>query len=292
MAEQEQEQGNIRQEYNAASTGLNMDRSVTQIPKGQLTYALNAAVENFDSNSVNYQNEPGNVFCLEFPEGYLLIGEHFIPEKNKHVFFITNPDNGGSEIGYMDNNDCVYRTYVNAPCLNFNINHPIHKAVHRTTECSIEVYWTDGLNPRRYIDLNPDNLPYVLIGGTPACDPVYSDEIDCNGLNVQPNFTVPQLDVTRIISTGGDLTAGTYQFAIQYCDANSNHFTSYYSVTNPTPIADPSITTPNFNYTTGRSIELTVSNLELSGLYQHFNIAVIKTINGITSVESRYNSCT
>jgi hypothetical protein len=285
MAEQEQEQGNIRQEYNAASTGLNMDRSVTQIPKGQLTYALNAAVENFDSNSVNYQNEPGNVFCLEFPEGYLLIGEHFIPEKNKHVFFITNPDNGGSEIGYMDNNDCVYRTYVNAPCLNFNINHPIHKAVHRTTECSIEVYWTDGLNPRRYIDLNPDNLPYVLIGGTPACDPVYSDEIDCNGLNVQPNFTVPQLDVTRIISTGGDLTAGTYQFAIQYCDANSNPFTSYYSVTNPTPIADPSITTPNFNYTTGRSIELTVSNLELSGLYQHFNIAVIKTINGITSVE-------
>jgi len=53
----EQEEGNIRQEYNAANTGLNMDRSVTQIPKGQLTYALNAAVENFDSNSVNYQNE-------------------------------------------------------------------------------------------------------------------------------------------------------------------------------------------------------------------------------------------
>ena len=285
MAEQEQEQGNIRQEFNAASTGLNMDRSVTQIPKGQLTYALNAAVENFDSNSVNYQNEPGNVFCLEFPESYVLIGEHFIPERNKHVFFLTNPETGGSEIGYMDNNDCVYRKYINAPCLNFNINHPIHKAVHRITECNVEVYWTDGLNPRRYIDLNPDNLPYVLIGGTPACDPVYSDEIDCNGLNVQPNFTVPQLDVTKIISTGGELIAGTYQFAIQYCDANSNPFTSYYSVTNPTPIADPSITTPNFNYVTGRSIELTVSNLELSGLYQNFNIAVIKTINGITSVE-------
>ncbi len=281
----EQEEGNIRQEFNSANTGLNMDRSVTQIPKGQLTYALNAAVENFDSNSVNYQNEPGNELCLTFPEGYLLIGEHFIPEKSKHIFFLVNPEIGGSEIGYMDNNDCVYRTYVNAPCLNFNINNPIHKAVHRTTECSIEVYWTDGLNPRRYIDLNPENLPYVLIGGTPACDPIYSNEIDCNGLNVQPTFTIPQLEVSKIISTGGDLVAGTYQFAIQYCDANGNPFTSYYSVTNPTPIADPSITTPNFNYTTGRSIELTVSNLENSGLYQHFNIAVIKTINGITSVE-------
>ena len=280
----EQEQGNIRQEFNSATTGLNMDRSVTQIPKGQLTYALNAAVENFDSNSVNYQNEPGNVFCLEFPEGYLLIGEHFIQERNKHVFFLTNPETGGSEIGYMDNNDCVYRTYVNAPCLNFNINHPIHKAVHRITECNTEVYWTDGLNPRRYIDLNPANLPYVLIGGTPACDPVYSNEIDCNGLNVQPNFIIPQLEVTRI-TTGGELTAGTYQFAIQYCDANGFPFTSYYSVTNPTPIADPSLTTPNFNYPVGKSIELTVSNLELSGLYQFFNVAVIKTINAITSVE-------
>ena len=282
--EQEQEQGNIRQEFNAASTGLNMDRSVTQIPKGQLTYALNASVENFDSNSVNYQNEPGNEFCLDFPEGYVLIGEHFIQERNKHVFFLTNPETGGSEIGYMDNNDCIYRKYINAPCLNFNINNPIHKAVHRTTECTTEVYWTDGLNPRRYIDLNPENLPYVLIGGTPACDPVYSDQIDCNGLNVQPNFTVPQLEVTRI-TTGGELIAGTYQFAIQYCDANSNPFTSYYSVTNPTPVADPSITTPDFNYPVGKSIELTVSNLETSGLYQHFNLAVIKTVNGITSVE-------
>jgi len=280
----EQEQGNIRQEFNAASTGLNMDRSVAQIPKGQLTYALNSAVENFDSNSVNYQNEPGNEFCLEFPKEYVLIGEHFIQERSKHVFFLVNPETGDSEIGYMDNNDCVYHKYVNAPCLNFNINHPIHKSVHRITECNTEVYWTDGLNPRRYIDLNPEYLPYVLIGGTPACDPIYSDQIDCNGLNVQPNFAVPQLEVTKI-TTGGELISGTYQFAIQYCDANSFPFTSYYSVTNPTPIADPALTTPNFNYPVGKSIEVTVSNLELSGIYQHFNLAVIKTINGITSVE-------
>jgi len=280
----EQEQGNIRQEYNNATTGLNMDQTLNQIPKGKLTYALNATVENFDSNSVNYQNEPGNEPCVTFPSGFVLIGTHFIQEKNKHVFFITNPETGASEIGYMDNNDCIYRTYVSAPCLNFNINNPIHKSVHRITECNTEVYWTDGLNPRRYIDLNPDNLPYILIGGTPACDPVYSDQIDCNGLNVQPDFVIPQLDVTRI-ATGGDLQAGTYQFAIQYCDPAGNPFTSYYSVTNPTPVADTSITTPNFNYQVGRSIELTVSNLDNTGLYDYFNIAVIKTINAITSVE-------
>ena len=280
----DQEQSNIRQEYNNATVGLNMDQSVLQIPKGQLTYALNAALENFDANSVNYQNEQGNELCLTFPDGYVLIGQHFIPEKSKHVFFLVDPVNGGSEIGYMDNNDCVYRKYINAPCLNFDINYPIHKTVHRITNCTTEVYWTDGLNNRRYIDLNPENIPYVLIGGTPACDPVYSDEIDCNGLNVQPNFQIPQLEVTRV-TTGGELIAGTYQFAIQYTDVIGSPYTSYYSVTNPTPIADPSLTTPNFNYPVGKAIELTVSNLDLTGLFKYFNLAVIKTINGITSVE-------
>ena len=62
--------GNIKQEVNSALTGLNLDRSVNQVAKGQLTYALNAAVENFDSNSVNYQNEPGNELCLNFPGSF------------------------------------------------------------------------------------------------------------------------------------------------------------------------------------------------------------------------------
>ena len=72
----EQEQGNIRQEYNNATTGLNMDQTLNQIQKGRLTYALNAAVENFDANSVNYQNEPGNELCVTFPSGFVLIGNH------------------------------------------------------------------------------------------------------------------------------------------------------------------------------------------------------------------------
>ena len=82
------QEGNIKLEYNVASTGLNLDNTVNQVPKGQLTYALNASVENFDSSSVNYQNEPGNEFCLQFPSQFILIGTHFILEQNKHIFFI------------------------------------------------------------------------------------------------------------------------------------------------------------------------------------------------------------
>jgi hypothetical protein len=280
MAEEKQ-QSNIRQEYNNANIGLNMDQTLNQIKQGTLTYALNAALENFDSSSVNYQNEQGNELCVTFPKGFILIGTHFINEQNKHIFYITNPETIESQIGYMDNNDCIYHTLVNATCLNFNINYPIHKTVHKITNCTTEIYWTDGLNPRRYLDIN--NVPKLLEPGSTLCDPIYSDEVDCNQLKLQPNFSIPQLDIKDII-TGGELIAGTYQFAIQYSDAAGNPYTSYYSVTNPTPIADPFITTVNYNYPVGKSIVVNVTNLDVTGQYQYFNLAVIKTINGITSV--------
>ena len=274
--------GNIRPEFNTANTGLNLDLTVSQIPKGALTYALNASVENFGASSINYQNEPGNELCLNFPDGYQLIGEHSIYEKNKHIFFLANPTTGDSEIGYMENNDCVYRTLVNAPCLNFNIDNPIHKAVHRITNCTTEVYWTDGLNPRRYLDI--DNIPYILRPNSDLCDPRYTNELNCNRLSIQPNFSIPGLEVVDVVN-GGDLIAGTYQFAIQYCDASGGGYSSYYSVTNPTPIADNDITTLNFNYQVGRSIRVNITNLDVTGQWQYFNLAVIKTVNDITSVE-------
>jgi len=281
MAE-EKEQSNIRQEYNNATVGLNMDQSVNQIKPGTLTYALNAAVENFDSNSVNYQNEPGNELCISFPNGYSLIGNYYIQEKSKHIFFLANSSTGESEIGYMDNNDCTYHTLINANCLNFNINYPIHKVVHRITNCATEIYWTDGINARRYMDINA--IPYITEIVPNTCDVIVTNELDCNKLKIQPDFSIPQLEIVDVVS-GGELIAGTYQFAVQYSDISGNPYTSYYSVTNPCPIADPGITTVNFNYNVGKSIIVNVSNLETSGQFQYFNLAVIKTINGVSSVE-------
>ena len=282
MADQEKEQSNIRTELNNAYIGLNMDQTLNQIKPGTLTYALNAALENFDASSINYQNEQGNELCISFPSGYMLIGTHFIAEKNKHIFFIVNPQLGMSQIGYMDNNDCIYHTLVEGACLNFNQHYPIHKVVHKITNCTTEIYWTDGLNPRRYLDI--DNIPYIETPESQVCDPTYTNQLDCNQLKIQPNFKIPQLTISNVVS-GGDLTAGTYQFAIQYSNASGNPYTSYYSVTNPTPIADTQLTTAIFDYKVGRSIELSISNLDTTGLYNYYNIAVIRTVNNITSVE-------
>lgn len=279
MAEKD---SNIKQESNTANAGMNLERSVSQIPKGTLSYALNAVVENFDANGVSYQNEPQNELCIEFPEGYQFNGGHLIVEQGKNLFFLVNPTTGGSEIGYMDNNDCIYRTLINDPCLGFDINFPILKVVHKITNCTTEIYWTDGNMDRRFLDLN--NLPFRTKPGTDVCDNETTEEIDCNKLNVQPGFNIPSINLIDVI-TGGNQTAGTVQFAIQYSDAAGNGYTSYYSVTNPTPIANKQLITPNFDYPVGKSLVLNISNLDVTGYFQYFNLAVIKTINNITSVE-------
>ena len=101
---------------------------------------------------------------------------------------------------------------------------------------------------------------------------------------MQPNFDIPQIAITNVI-TGGELTAGTYQFAIQYCNADGIGYTSYYSVTNPVPIANTLIINPDFNYPVNKSILIDITNIDTQDYYQYYNVAVIKTVNGITSVE-------
>lgn len=284
MAEEKNPKGNVNMDFNNATTGLNQDNTLNQIKKGSLTYALNAAVENYDSNSVNYQNEPGNKPCFDFPKGYSLIAKHLIPERNKILFFLANPVLGASQIGYMENNDCVYKVLACSDCLNFSIYHPIQKIVHRVSKEGTEIFWADN-NGRRYMDI--DNLPRTLKVGATLCDPEYQDagcDIDCGKLKLQPNFTIPLIKIIDSLS-GGDNTAGTVQFAVQYSDANSNPYTSYYGITNPTPIADKDLVTVNFNYPVGKSIVIDVNNLDVTGQFQYFNLAVIKTVNSISTPE-------
>lgn len=279
MADNKQE--NIKQEYNVGKIGMDMDNSPNNIQKGKLTYALNAALENYDANGVQYQNEEGNVFVMDFPEGYILIGKRFISERNKHIFFLVKPDKSGSQIGYMDNNDGIYHVLINDADLNFDPNWPIHKIAYRITDCSTEIYWPDN-NGRRYLDI--DNIPKVLKSGTPLCSPIYEDDVDINQLKIESNFLIPQLSIEKV-TTGGDLEAGSYQFAVQYSDAASNPYTSYYSVTNPVPIANPNITSVNFNYRVDKSIVVSIDNIDTTGQFKYFNLAVIKTINGISTAE-------
>lgn len=271
---------------NSAELGLNTNSTISQIKKGMLTHAVNAQVESFDGNAVSYQNEQANLFCCEFPTGFKVIGNHSIIEKDMIVFWLVNPTTGECQIGRMLNQDCVYRTDISSKCLNFSLNNRIKRPVHKITNCSIEVYWTDTtINGRRYIDFN--NLPYkTVVQGTSTdpCNVTTTSEIDCNKLAIQPDFSIPQINVLQI-SSEGSTPAGDYQFAVQYCNSLGEEYTSYYSVTNPVPLNDPFKITEDFNYAVNKAIQIDVSNIDITGVFQYFNIAVIRTINNITDVQ-------
>ncbi len=181
------------------------------------------------------------------------------------------------------NTCCTYTTVINAKCLNFNINNPIHKAVHRIVgikddgKCGTEIYWADGLNPRRFINL--DDLP--LFEEIVGCDRIKSNVVDCDLLEVQPTVTIPCVQ-PLVVTDGGSLIAGDYQFAIQYTNERGEGYTSYYSVANPVGIFQQRFGL-DYNFPTDKSIKLLITGLDLK--FQYFNLAVIKTINGVADPE-------
>lgn len=183
------------------------------------------------------------------------------------------------------NECCQYTTLISAKCLNFNINHPIHQAVHRIVDlnddankCGTEIYWADGLNPRRFINL--DDLPFedVIID---ECQRVKSNVIDCDLMEVEPMVNIPTVK-PLVVTDGGSIVAGSYQFAISYANNKAETFTSYYGVTNSIGVFRQRYGL-DYNFQTDKSIKLFIGNLDHK--FKYFNLAVIKTINGVTEVE-------
>lgn len=254
---------------NSANIGLNLNSTLSQFKKGQLSFALNATVEGFDGNSVNYQNELGNDECFDFPSGYKVLGKHPIYELDYTIFFLVNPVLGISEIGKATG--CKYEKIVSSTELGFDINYPIRDVVHRITNCSVEIYWDESNNRMRYMDLN--NIPLDSNG-----------QLIVNQLSVQPNFSIPEIKATAV-TNGGSLVAGVYEFAIQYANANGEAYTSFYSIIDPVPIFDVSKIGLDFNYVVGQAIKVDIKNIDTSGIYEYFNLAVIKTINNVPTPE-------
>ena len=268
--------------------GLNPDSITSQLKPGQYPYSLNAVVEGWDGNILTIQNEQGNVFCFDFPVGYKVIGAKNISQLGKIFFILTNPETGDSEVGLGTNDTCEYKTLIsdvgNGCKFGFNIHFPIHKMVVKTTNCSTQVYFTDGQpGHRMYIDL--DDLPWVEV-----VDPTNSfkrikivGQLDCNKLRVQPDFSIPEIKGTEV-TIGGSLLTGVYQGVVQYANSLGEGLTGMYNATNPIGIFEQK-ESPDFNLPTAKAITFEITNLDQSGLYEYFNLIIIKTINNIVSVE-------
>ena len=316
----------------SALTGMYTDLHPSNMKEGMYSYMLNGVVENFDGNGFPLvQNIQSNIKCNDFPEGYIVVGHINVIEQKRIVWFLYNPTTQKSQIGeslYMDScydlvkdgylpgfcddcesikvseanpletvnqaSCCQFFTVNESDCLNFSDKHPINSVEYLIEDCGLNIYFTDSVNPRRYLKfdyLNDDPSQRLIIDNDflvitgfedePCEIPIYGTDIDCNKINIQPNLSTPCIEFVDLVP-GGSNKAGVYQFLIAYADEKGNKLSSYVSSTNPIPIRTKEITFQT-DYVTDRAIALKVNNIDIFGPYQHYNIVVAKTINRNTS---------
>ena len=308
---------------NSSKVGMNQDSHPSELLPQEYILMVNGDIQSADGSFTKLTNEPSNILCSQFIQGYNVIGTLPIPIKNITIFFLVNPITNQSEIGYIpninyeDSSDvevqcencnspliegtpleqitqlplCNYITIINAPCLNFNINFPIRSQFsigynpnnNLPDNDALVLYFTDDYNPQRWLNIN--NIPYVIgaIDEANCNTPIYTNELDCSKILVNEPFTPPCISLLEQV-VGGSLKGGMYQFTASYANNIGIELTDYFLISNGVAIYDVSDTiTTNTDYTTNQAIKINISNLD-STLYNYINIAVLITVNSTTSI--------
>ena len=276
------EKGNIPKHQDTSSIdtdifikGMTKDPNISLVGKEQWTHARNAINNSSDGDVGTLGNEPANYKCGDVP--FTIIGAIHL-YGDKWVIFSTN--NIQSEIGRFDDSECKYETLVNdhsaytctedvntlVGCLNFSTQNLITGAAKENFDCSWQVYWDDGLNPTR--TLNLDYIPWkqqITSGPSDECV-IYEDiiplQINCEELRLAPLIDIPCIELSKS-PDGGMLRNGTYQAYIAYT-INGQIIGDYYGISNVQPLWE--------HEDTICGLDINVSNLD-SG-FEEFQLVI------------------
>lgn len=243
MAEEQKSPLDVK--TNVPQKGLVTDLLENIVPNEMWTYARNATINSHLGQLQFLQNSPSNYLCAEFP--YKPVG--FIKLLNNR-WAVMSTDELNSEIGIFDEKNCTYTKVINSGCLSFSKYYPVMGASKELFNCQEAIYWTDKKNPRRYLVLT--SIPYTFTLDTDACKTkLFTKELDCAELLIDKHIQLPQ--VLSTLGTGGQLTNGTYEFAVAYT-INQERVTDYYGISLPQSVWS--------HQDLGQSIDLVINNLD------------------------------
>jgi hypothetical protein len=262
--------------------GMTKDYSDLFHPDGTWSHARNAVNSSFQGDVGVLSNEQSNFNCLSLP--YTIIGTVHL-SNDEWVIFSTNDFQ--HEIGIFKENLCgqpgAYRRVVNGDCLNFNKNHLITGASRENFDCTKQIYWDDGFNPSRTMNL--DEPPYLLELdpdlSTREC-PVYRSTgvLDCDKLRLAPKFEVPCIGIEKS-SNSGIMYNGSYQVALAY-SINGQKYTDYVALSNIVSLFE--------HENVGGSIDISISNLEKE-IFDEYQLVIImnKADQAVANILGYYN---
>jgi hypothetical protein len=214
------------QTTNTFTAGMVKDTSPLAQKEGTYTYALNAVLENLDGGHPFLSTELGTRYSLTLPESSFIIGG-VITDTNTFILFLAGT--GSSYIIEYFPTLNTYSVILESTDLNFETAHPI-KALFRIRKgCERVVYFTDNFNPYRVLEI--DNLAQ------------YGNPVDISKLKLQRDAAIPLLAIEAVQDFGGNHKVGSYSYAIQYLDENSNE-TAFLDHTPTIPLVDNPLTGP------------------------------------------------
>lgn len=252
---------------NSPQKGLVTDLHENLVAKELWTHARNAQMNSHLGQTLFIQNEPSNKHCVDFP--YTPIGFIRLLDERWAVF---STDDVSSEIGIFNEKNCSYETLINTSCLGFKKTNPIMGISQEQEGCSETIYWTDNLNPRRFLELN--NIPYKYTIKDDTCETkVFTTEVDCEELLLEPTLSIPT--ITPRLAVSGNLKNGVYQFAIAYTIDNVR-VTEFFSVSKPVRVWS--------HENKGQSVEITLDDLDRD--FDEYELAVIFTENESSAYKS------
>jgi len=261
--------------------GINLNRSFEEQPEGTYRYAQNAVIEE-DNGQFSLTTERGKVlqytfnFSDEEDSGYIVIGSQEVDDNNT-VLFLTN-DVAGEDIIAIHNDDGV--TVLLKENMGFNFNHKIDCVYRLRKGCDRTIYFTDGYNPPRAINIDDITLYYNGATFLPKKLSLFQKG------NLQANFN----NIEEI--EGGDIKPGSYNFALQYIDKDFNSF-EFFLVSEPVNIYNDNSSKQygniegssskktfyqNFS-NTNKAVQINLTNLDIS--FPYYRIAIIKSNTGL-----------
>lgn len=236
-------------------------------PTGTYRYAQNAVSESEDGDMGRVSTERGTSLCQALPAE--VVGEVYMTSGEVCLFF----DN--DEIGIVK--DCVYTPVVTDQVLNLDPNFPVDGTFRLVRGCEKTVYFTDGVNKPKVVNLDTGEVSDIFKDFTPV-------------------------NITAEPQQGGVLEVGAYFIAIQYLDANLNP-TPYFNYTGPfvlvegridgaypaitgnfTDEVDPINGAPN----SGKSLSVTVGPTDMD--FDFYRLAVGVATAGTGSIQQIFVS--
>jgi len=260
MAQQNENPGTSSVNTNSFIKGMNKDITQAMEPKESWWHARNAMNNSTDGDLGVIGNEPSNLQCGVIP--YTIIGAI---HRYGDQWVVYSTDDTNSEIGTFDDSLCEYKVIVNDPCLNFNRKYLIVGAAKENFDCTWQVYWDDGNNPSRSLNIN--KVPWIqTISSAPGDSCITYDDttqLNCEKIRLAPLVDTPCVSLSKSID-GGMLQNGAYQAFVAYTE-NEQKVTDYIGISNVQTLWSHS--------GTGGSLNIKVNNLDKD--YDYYELVLL-----------------